>query len=45
MFSVAIKNSEQDYQESRRYGDHRDHKQLEAVNHGDAGSASIRTND
>ena len=35
IFPVAIKESEQDYQKSRRHGDHRDHKQLEAVKHGD----------
>src|SRR5262249_30563391 len=42
---VAIQKSEQDYHESRRHGDQRDQKQLEAIKHGDLESASIGRND
>src|SRR5262245_25440924 len=45
IFPIAIKKSEQDYQESGRHGDHRDHKQLKAIKHGDLQSALIGRND
>src|SRR5262245_7563327 len=37
VLTVGIKGSKQNYQESRRHGDQKDHKQLEAIRHGEAG--------